>query len=499
MELISEELKAYFMKSNQLLTKIHDELPRNRSKSYDESIKISLKISLNWKESDFHRLSYFLFMTYGIVSLDVVNRDHPNHPVIKKLRRAVPSGGAIYPNELYLYIGSHWGIEEGLYHFNPYRHELTFIKNDIKFHDLERLFFSKFIIKSNDIIVFIANMIDKNSYKYENLSYKIQCLDSGITLIRGYELARQIGFSPIVIMNSNDKKIRDFLNLSDNEGIMGTLLLTNDNDINYSFPKQRKEISISSNPKFPYNERSKYFDLLTRIHQLTEQEEFIHIDSNYLISHPRERGEENEIIKLPKARKVTRLSSEEYINNRYSTFQYFRIGQISLLDFSDFLCDVHESLVNDCHVDILSMIDLIIYCHEVEGVSKGIYNYDFVKHTLNLIKLGDQSEEIKSTLIQPDLDLNKIGVTIFLSGDLNQLLGMKDKGYRIVNILAGIVTGRMIDLAAALQLGKYPFLSFDVYEVKSLLNIKNENYPLIMFFMGNEQKNLNRMTYPMFI
>jgi SagB-type dehydrogenase family enzyme len=75
------------------------------------------------KEITLQQLSAFLQYTYGITQRAEFAEPISGQPLVQCFR-AAPSGGGLYPNELYLGVLNASGLQPGLYHYNVMRHAL---------------------------------------------------------------------------------------------------------------------------------------------------------------------------------------------------------------------------------------------------------------------------------------------------------------------------------------------------------------------------------------
>lgn len=444
---ISDKLQNYINKSHHPLETISTELPRSWSKSYLNVSKVSLPPLIDFKGNAIEKLSALLLLTYGITNWNIVNRNIDKYPYIKRLKRALPSGGALYPNEIYLYVQNHWGIEQGIYHYNSYFHELSLLRRGKFYRFIEDNIYKEVKVKSEDLIVFITNILDKNSHKYGNLSYRIQTLDTGVALQRFVDVTTGMGDETEIIYNFHDENMESLLGIDNHAG-----------KIDQSLHKVYK-LKIASTTSV-------------------------------------EIGFKNNIFKLPKPQKLSKITPEEYLKKRYTTFHQFSGGTIKLQDLSNILASAYLEYKT---IEILPIMTYL-YCNQVEDIDKGIYLYKPSINGLRLIEKGDKTDEIYKYLIQPDLDLNRVSVSLFLVGDYSFATeAYFNRGYRILNMSAGLITQRFYHAAVLCDLAKYPFLSYYVDGIKKLLRLEENSYPLILFFLGNERKNHIRIEYPMYL
>jgi len=96
------------------------------------------------------------------------------------LERPVPSGGGLYPLELYVLAQNIGGLPGGVYHYVPLGHRLE----EVHPHTLPRLMTSEmflgqpYLIEAAAIVV-IAAVVERSLWKYEDRGYRYLLLEAG--------------------------------------------------------------------------------------------------------------------------------------------------------------------------------------------------------------------------------------------------------------------------------------------------------------------------------
>lgn len=115
-------------------------------------------------------LSTLLHYTVGINQKRKATSD-------KNSVRHYPSGGALYPLEIYLYIQSVTNIPEGLYHYNVQKHNLEHI-GDTSYK--EELFSGLYTwAQKAQLTIITTSVWERNFQKYKDYGYQIVLLESG--------------------------------------------------------------------------------------------------------------------------------------------------------------------------------------------------------------------------------------------------------------------------------------------------------------------------------
>lgn len=87
--------------------------------------------------------------------------------------RAVPSGGALYPLEIYIYINNGM-MSKGVYHYRADLNALEFINEEVEMTDFQRILVAEPYIqlKNASCIIFISSVLERGLLKYGERGYR---------------------------------------------------------------------------------------------------------------------------------------------------------------------------------------------------------------------------------------------------------------------------------------------------------------------------------------
>ncbi|WP_371019002.1 SagB family peptide dehydrogenase [Pseudalkalibacillus sp. JSM 102089] len=493
---ISDNYTKYLEISHKPLENLDPNL-KSWSKKYDRMHKkIKLKPIISGGNSLIDRVSILLFLTYGITNWHASCR--ANAPFIRQFKRPIPSGGALYPNEIYVLINmDSVTIDRGIYHYDPYSHELTLIKTGVKIKKVIDSVFKLNSVSEKDFLLFTTCLLDKNSYRYTDWSYRIQNIDTGVLLHRIYDITNYLENDILFYLNFNDEQLSEILGLDESEGVLGVCKIS-DKNLNESETIPR---ALSSNEKLnKLNNHnlpqtfSKNYNTIIDFHNSTKIEEDIEL--------PSKKSNENSLetitsIKLPKPKPIKGIEVDKYLYTRYTTFNFFQKEAINIERFSNVLYRSFKDI--EKFKGIPNLLRIYIIVRNVTGLSPGLYSYNPNSHVLDLHEEKDLTQDIKKYIVHPTLDVNKIGATFILTGNYNTSCKVHNRTYRYLNISAGVQLGFLVTSSIHSDLGRYPMLSYDVKGIKELLNLDRYTYPLTMFLSGVQTTNLMKIKYPMFI
>jgi len=98
---------------------------------------------------------------------------------IEQKARAVPSGGALYPLELYVVSHRVEGLAPGVYHYNVEKHALELLTSGQFDKELGYALFYEEMFKSVSAALIITGVLKRSSLKYGERAYRFMLLEAG--------------------------------------------------------------------------------------------------------------------------------------------------------------------------------------------------------------------------------------------------------------------------------------------------------------------------------
>lgn len=117
-------------------------------------------------------LSSLLHFAYG------QNRDNSDTEYPRPFR-VVPSAGALYPLELYVFNSRVKNLAPGLYHFNPAHNYLRLLSPNTRVDDVAAVLVQPELAHSASLIVFITALFERSTFKYGARGYRFVLLEAG--------------------------------------------------------------------------------------------------------------------------------------------------------------------------------------------------------------------------------------------------------------------------------------------------------------------------------
>jgi SagB-type dehydrogenase family enzyme len=158
-----------------------------------------------------------LFMSYG-QTRDNVGSVYP------RPFRIIPSGGALYPLELYLYAAEVVDLQRGLYHYDPEAHVLHMLP--ISAEPPVRAFVQQDLAAKAAVIVFVSAVFIRSTFKYGDRGYRFILLEAGHLAQNAMLTAHGLGLAAAPIGGYMDREVDDYLGIDGlNESTVYTLLV----------------------------------------------------------------------------------------------------------------------------------------------------------------------------------------------------------------------------------------------------------------------------------
>lgn len=113
--------------------------------------------------------------------------------------------------------------------------------------------------------------------------------------------------------------------------------------------------------------------------------------------------------------------------------------------------------------------------YNVEGITNGAYYYSQADHSLQEIQQGDHRLRLQTGLSIDNVNLQQVPICLHIAGNrdfLREELGYR--GYRILQMEAGMLVQNLLLTASALGLGGHPLLGFDAAKTDELYRMKGK-------------------------
>ncbi|RHW43418.1 SagB/ThcOx family dehydrogenase [Neobacillus notoginsengisoli] len=457
-------------------------------------LSAEVPLTLQKREDDrnpsLDELGHFLWYVYGLTQFaqsPIIDETGKNVSFTPSLRRFVPSGGALYPNEVYVYVKLD-DVPEGIYHYDVAHHQLILLREGNYDHYLSRSLDNGVPLSDCFCTVFVSTLFWKNFYKYNNFSYRLQGLDAGVIIGQTLGVANQMGLSTKVCYQFLDRSLNHLLGLSEQEeSVYAVIPLSTkpsmicvDNgkkrDQTMSATELCREVPVLNHTVYNRSKRVIDYPMLKKLNEASMFETTKSFAK--LTNKNAETPLGPEMVFLP----VTESFSCDFAaacRKRYSPGIDFTLGNVSQTQISTLLKEtssfLYQNDLDDTEGQIESRVSLYGSFYRVEGILDGAYAYDNRTHALRRITKGDHREFLQDGLTMPFVNMAQVPLCINVVGDrdhLKERLGVR--GYRIQQMEAGILVQRLLLVASALGMNGHALLGFDANQSDELFRSESK-------------------------
>lgn len=125
--------------------------------------------------------------------------------------RIVPSGGALYPLELYVHVARVEGLEAGLYHYDPEEHCLDLLRTGDAGPEVAAALVQHDLARSAAAIIFVSAVFFRSTFKYGDRGYRFVLLEAGHLVQNVLLTAQELGLATAPIGGYSDRDVDRFL------------------------------------------------------------------------------------------------------------------------------------------------------------------------------------------------------------------------------------------------------------------------------------------------
>lgn len=422
--------------------------------------------------------------------------------------RAASATGALYPIELYVVCGDITpDLTAGVYHFGPADFSLTQLRSG----DYRQALASTALAKSeyetivtSPLSIIFSSLAWRNSWKYQARSYRHWFWDCGVIIANLLATTASMKLPTKLIMGYIDDIVDRLLRL---EPLKEASIVIAPIGIGYSLKSDsktdnniQKEITDLPIPKivpltqgreidypdiWKVNQNSKLLDkedveswIDIRPHN-TISDKSVQTDHNNTSpisrQHTEQRNQkfetENNTQPILTRKEMADMTSPptgmtigEVILRRGSTRKFDKHASISLSTLFSILDSSTRGVLLDVFAgkeDMASVIETYLISNNVNGLELGAYFFNRTLKALDLLK-RNASRQISGYLCLGQSLFSDASAVIFLMADLHNVLDkLGNRGYRVAQLEAGIIAGKIYLSSYAHSIGASGTTFFD--------------------------------------
>jgi SagB-type dehydrogenase family enzyme len=373
-------------------------------------------------------LARILFFSAGITK-------KKTYPGGETYFRAASCTGALYEIELYVVCGELPGLRSGVYHFAPGDFALRLLRTGDYRGALEHRV---------PAAVICTGTYWRNAWKYRARTYRHFGWDNGTIIANMLAMTTALQLPSVVHCNFVDTDVNRLLDLDTNREVAFSLVTIGHTD--KPLPAAPAEIPALLLPTVPLSKEEVDYPEMRAMHEASS-----------LVDHRgSETNLETHLVRPPYLARQSTDTIEQVILRRGSSRKFER-KPIAL----DQLETILRASTQIIPADFPPLSDLYLIVNAVEGLDPGAYAYDAGTGTLECLKRGNFRKEARHLGLGQNLP-GDAAADVFFLADLHSILDrFGNRGYRAVQLEAGVLGGRMYLASYAQRLGATGLTFFD--------------------------------------
>ena len=405
---------------------------------------------------DLETLAQVLFFSAGVTK----SRKHPDG---ETFFRAAASTGALYEIELYVICtdirskiqlaDSAPALPAGVYHFGVAEFGLRQLRGGDFRQAIVAATGDDPSVEHAPVIMVCTGVFWRNAWKYRSRTYRHFGWDNGTILANLLAISTALNLPAQIFGGFVDSEVNALLDVQTNREVAFSLVTLGHTQ---SAPSNAPPIASLALPTVPYSAKEIDYVSMRKMHEASS------LDSATEVKAWRGTAPRDE---MPPAKDTTtalmplsdtRLPAdtvEQVIARRGSTRQFSR-DPITLTQLSTMLDRASRGIPADFLQPVGSHLnDLYLIVNNVVGLAGGAYVYHWEEKLLELLKRGEFREKAGYLGLEQQIPADA-AVHVFFLADLKKILERYgNRGYRAVQLEAGILGGKFYLAAYAQKLG----------------------------------------------
>jgi SagB-type dehydrogenase family enzyme len=376
--------------------------------------------------------------------------------------RAAACTGALYEVELYLVCGGLANLDAGVYHFAPAEFGLRRLRAGDYRRVLLEATGGEPAIAHAPLTIVCTCTYWRNAWKYQARTYRHFGWDNGTLVANLLAVATALGLPARVVCGFVDTSVNRLLDVDPQLEVAFSLVALG--HVAAPAPPSPAETSPLRLETVPLSKREVDYPLMREMHAASSLGSAEEVEA--WRGHPPKSDfppPSGSIIQLQPLSDadMPRDPIEQVIQRRGSTRKFAR-SPITLPELSTMLDRATRGVPAD-FLDLpgTQLNDLYLIVHAVEGLPPGAYVFHRSRGVLECLKQGNSRVDAGYLGLEQELPADA-AVDIFFLADLRPILQrFGNRGYRAVQLEAGILGGKLYLAAYAQRLGATGLTFFD--------------------------------------
>ena len=397
-------------------------------------------------------LTSLLYFTAGVTKA----KRYPGGGEI--LFRAAASTGALYQTEVYVVAGDVEGLDAGVYHFSPG----DFVLRRLRTGDLRAVIAAAAADAAparRACTLILSAIYWRNTWKYQARGYRHLFWDSGTMLANALAAGHALGLAPRLYTGFVDAAVNHLLGLDAARESALELLAIGPDTVE---APAAVEIGRIAHAALPLSRREVDYPLLREAVAASSLPDADAVRAWRAAAPPASHAPAPVTMPLPNPATAAGRNLGETIQRRGST-RNFGHTALTASELGAALWAASRPIPQDVPG---GLVHLYLVVNAVEGVQAGAYRYHAERHGLELLAAGEFRRQSAFLTLEQPLGGDAAAVIYFLAPLDRVLPSFGDRGYRLVNLEAGIAGGRAYLAAYALGFGASGLTFYDAEVVR---------------------------------
>ena len=373
--------------------------------------------------------------------------------------RAASCTGALYEFELYLVCGDLPDLKAGVYHFGPGDFAMRLLRSGDYRGALSNATAEENSVLHAPVSIICAGTFWRNSWKYEARTYRHFGWDNGTILANMLAITAALQLPRRIVLGFVDHEVNELLGLDAKREVAFSILSIGRVQSTAGHPPKMPALVL---PTIPLSQREVVYPEINAIHAASSLESAEEVFQwRQRIRGTDTKSPDNAAPVLQKygvcpQNSLSNDPIEQVILRRGSTRKFTR-EPITREE----LCTILDASIRPIWPDFPLLNDVYLIVNAVEGMTPGAYFYDRKHGTLDCLREGELRGEARHLALQQSL-AGDAAVDFFFLANLNLILErFGNRGYRAVQLEAGILGGKVYLAAYALRLSATGLTFFD--------------------------------------
>ena len=360
--------------------------------------------------------------------------------------RAAASAGALYPIELYVVCGDLPGLAAGVYHYGPATNSLSLLRTGDFRGNLSDSSGSDPVVTDAPATIVCTSVFWRSAWKYRERGYRYCYWDNGTILANMTATANALGHPTQIVTGFVDSEVDALLGLDSSSEASFCLVPVGRN---HPAPPATRPLDAVDGGVLGVERRTEY---------------------------PETRALHAGSVLSNEAEAAAWRESATQANNQQAPAQWPESGPLgATIAHRGSTRRFARDPIPDGKLEALlaastspvradyggGIIDTYLIVNAAEGIAPGTYYYSPSKGELELLSEGEYREEAGHLCFEQALGADSGAVAYFMA-DLDAILArFGNRGYRVAQLEAGIIGGRMYLASHAMGLGATGMTFFD--------------------------------------